>query len=151
MGISNFSIRDDNRLKLDEIIRVLVYLGRLYTSMPISYITYKGKDILYIDLRESKTEQRSKELLAETVKAYQESSGDIIALTNVEGAYMNPEIIEETKKYAKSLFTQRAKKRAMVGVKGLKKLIFNSYAKISGNNIRLFDTEEEAKEFLIAD
>ena len=119
--------------------------------MPISYITYKGKEILYIDLRESKTEQRSKELLAETVKYYEESSGNLIALTNVEGTYMNPEIIEETKKYAKSLFSVKAKKRAMVGVKGLKKLIFNSYAKISGNNIRLFDTEEEAKDYLIGD
>lgn len=119
--------------------------------MPISYITYKGKEILYIDLRESKTEQRSKELLSETVKAYQESAGNLIALTNVEGAYMNPEIIEETKKYAKSLFTLKAKKRAMVGVKGLKKMIFKIYAKISGNNIRLFDTEEDAKEYLVSD
>ena len=119
--------------------------------MPISYISYKGQDILYIDLRESKTEKRSKELLKETVKAYQESEGNLIALTNVEGAFMNPEIIEETKKYAKSLFSLKAKKRAMVGVKGLKKLIFNGYAAISGNNIRLFDTEEEAKEYLISD
>lgn len=119
--------------------------------MPISFITYKGKEILYIDLRESKTEQRSKELLAETVRVYEESKGNLIALTNVEGAFMNPEIIEETKKYAKTLFTIKARKRAMVGVKGLKKLIFNSYAKISGNNIRLFDTEEEAKEYLVSD
>ena len=80
--------------------------------MPISYITYKGKDILYIDLRESKTEQRSKELLAETVKAYQESPGNIIALTNVEGAYMNPEIIEETKKYAKTRPTRATRSNA---------------------------------------
>jgi len=31
------------------------------------------------------------------------------------------------------------------------KLIFNGNAKISGNNIRLFESEEEAKEYLISD
>ena len=105
--------------------------------MPISYITYKGHEILYLDLRESKTEKRSKELLAETVNAYKQSKGNLLVLTNVEGAFMNPEIISETKKYAKSLFSKKAKKRAMVGVGGLKKMIFNGYASISGNKIRL--------------
>lgn len=118
--------------------------------MPVSFITYKDKEILYVDLRESKSEKRSLELLEETVKIYQDSPGDLLVLTNADGAFINPKVMEETKKYAKELFSKKAKKRAMIGIKGLKKLAFNGYAKISGNNIRLFTTEDEAKEYLVS-
>lgn len=61
-----------------------------------------------MDLRESKTEKRSFELLEETVKEYQKSPGNLLVLSNVEGAYMSPAVIEKTKAYAKDIFNKKA-------------------------------------------
>jgi hypothetical protein len=57
--------------------------------MPVSYIKHKGRDILYVDLTESKSEKRSLELLEETKNAYLAATGKIRVLVNSEGAYVN--------------------------------------------------------------
>lgn len=116
--------------------------------MPISYITHKGKEILYVDLTESKSEKRSLELLEETKEAYIKSPGKLLVLVNSEGAFINTVISEKMKQYGKQYFQGKAEKRAYVGVKGLKKIILKAYTRIVTGNIKLFDDLEEAKDYL---
>ncbi|WP_462250929.1 hypothetical protein [Ekhidna sp.] len=118
--------------------------------MPLSYITHKGKEILYVDLTESKSEARSLELLEETKDAYLAASEKLLVLVNTEGAFVNPVVSNKMKEYGKMYFKDRAEKRAFVGISGLKKLIFSAYTKITGGNVRVFDDLESAKEFLVS-
>lgn len=118
--------------------------------MPITYITHKNKEILYVDLTESKSEKRSLELLEETKEAYINASGKLLVLVNSEGAYINTAISEKMKQYGKLYFQDKAEKRAYVGVKGLKKIILKAYTKIVTGNIKLFDDIEEAKDYLVS-
>ncbi|GAB4243317.1 MAG: hypothetical protein Tsb0034_21110 [Ekhidna sp.] len=118
--------------------------------MPVNYITYKGHQLLYVDLTESKTEKRSLELLEETKEAYQKASGKLLVLVNTRGAYVNSNVSSKMKEYGKLYFKDRAEKRAYVGIEGLKKLIFKAYVKMVGGNVKVFDDLEEAKEYLIS-
>jgi len=116
--------------------------------MPVSYITHKGKEILYVDLTESKTEKRSLELLEETKEAYLNASGKLLVLVNTEGAFVNAVVSSKMKEYGRTYFKGRAEKRAFVGVQGLKKLILKAYVKMVGGNLKVFDDLEEAKDYL---
>lgn len=116
--------------------------------MPINYITHKNQKILYVDLSESKSESRSLELLEETREAYENAVGELYVLINTEGAFVNATVSDKMKKYGKLYFRERAKFRAFVGVKGLKKIIMSAYIKIAGGNVKLFDDIEEAKDYL---
>jgi hypothetical protein len=118
--------------------------------MPITTITHKGKEILYVDLSESKTEERSLQLLEETKDAYLKAKGKLLVLVNSEGAYINTTVSNKMKEYGRMYFKDRAEKRAFVGVKGLKKIILKTYTSIIGGNIRLFDDLEEAKDYLVS-
>ena len=117
--------------------------------MPISFIKHKGKDILFIDLSESKSEQRSLELLDEVRDAYDASPTKPLVLVNTDGAYVNQKVTAKMKEYGKRYFKDRAEKRAFVGIKGLKKLIFKAYTNVAGGNLKVFDDVEEAKDYLV--
>lgn len=116
--------------------------------MSVSYIKHKGRDILYVDLTESKSEKRSLELLEETKDAYLAATNKIRVLVNTEGAYVNSVISSKMKEYGKKYFNDRAEKRAFVGITGLKKLILKAYVGIVGGNIELFNDVEAAKDYL---
>lgn len=118
--------------------------------MPVSYITYKEKDILYVDLTQSKSEKQSLELLEETKEAYLAASQKLLVLVNTEGAFVNAVVSSKMKQYGKMYFKNRAEKRAFVGIQGLKKLILKAYTKMVGGNIRVFDDLDSAKEYLVS-
>jgi len=118
--------------------------------MPVSYINHKGREILYIDLTESKSEQRSLELLEETKDAYLKANEKLLVLVNTQGAFVSTEVSSRMKEYSKLYFKDRAEKRVFVGVSGLKKIIMRAYMSIAGENIKLMDDLEEAKDYLVS-
>lgn len=118
--------------------------------MPVSSIIYKDREILYVDLTESKSEKRSLELLEETKEAYLSANSKLLVLVNTEGAYVNAVISSKMKEYGKLYFQGKAEKRAYVGITGLKKLILTAYTKVVGGNMKLFDDLEEAKKYLVS-
>lgn len=118
--------------------------------MPISYITYKDKQILFIDLTESKTEQRSLELLEEAKKYFIEADEKLLVLTSTEGSFVNTNVTTKMKEYGKMYFSKGAKRRAFVGITGVKKILFKAYMKIVGGEAKAFDSLREAKEYLVS-
>ena len=118
--------------------------------MPVAYITHNGQKILYVDLSESKSETRSFELLEETKEAYLNATEKLLVLVNTEGAYVNSNVSARMKEYGKLYFKDGAKRRAYVGIHGLKKLIFKAYTKIVGGDVKIFEDLESAKEYLVS-
>ena len=118
--------------------------------MPISYIEYKGKEIIFCDFKDMKDKSNIFSQLASMAVEFKKSNGDLLVLTDVRGTHNDPEVVEKTKYYGKNVYRHYAKKRAIVGMGGLRKLILRGYNAITGNDLQPFDSLEEAKEYLVA-
>ncbi len=58
-------------------------------------------------------------------------------------------IKDKTKRLGKEVFSVYAKKRAIIGMDGLRGLILKGYNAITGNDLKPFPTLEEAKDYLV--
>jgi len=114
-----------------------------------SIITYKGKEISYLDYRGMKLE----EILATIDKVSKNAlleNKQRLQLSNLTGVFAVPEFMDKVKEAGKKTrhLTTRS---AVVGVTGTKKLLLNVYNTFTGANMKAFDDEESAKEWLVKD
>ena len=114
--------------------------------MTVSWKESQGKKYLYCDISNSVPEQSSP-LVDELIIILGSSSGQLLFLANIENAVISPEFMKKAKLNGK-LFQDKIKKSAVVGVKGLKKMLMNSYIAFTGSKFKLFDSEEEALKYL---
>ena len=120
-------------------------MGRVRTDI------HNYKRIIYIDFSNLNTSN-----LAEITKIIDEAKqtikinplNSVLTLTNVTGIFFNKEILEmmmqylaENKPYVKA--------SAIVGAEGLRKVAVNSAEKFSMRDLHLFDSETEAKNWLV--
>ena len=113
----------------------------------VKFIEHKGKKILHLDL--SRTEP--KDILnvidqAKPVIAAQPFMS-VRTLTDVTDLKFNTEASEALKQFVnhnKPYVTAAA----VVGVTGLKQIIYNAVVRFSGRNLVAFDTHNQAKEWL---
>ena len=114
------------------------------------FILYKGVQILNLDLIGSKD-------MAQNIAAFQlakklamkEPLKSVRLLTDVTGAHYDSEGVGVIKEFSKAT-TPHNKASAVVGVEGIKRIIVQSLIKLTGRDIRLFNTREEALEWLAA-
>jgi len=117
--------------------------------MSLSYLTYKGKKILYIDYSGCKTTQETINVL-EMVKAEYLRNGDkFLSLNNFTGAPSNNEYMDLAKKYARELFDAKTLRNACLGITGVKKILLSAYNLVVKNKLMPFDTKEDALEYLV--
>ncbi len=122
----------------------------------LSIINYKGKTIVYgnyMTFAEDKSTQKAKTLeLEKAVSAeYSKySTKTLLALTNVQNMYFDMDILNAMKNSMDKV-SPYMKKSAIVGVKGLAKAGYNFVIGLANHNTKAFDTEEEAKEWLVKD
>jgi hypothetical protein len=115
-----------------------------------SFITYKGKEILYLDYRGLKLEQIIQSI-DEAVEESLKSNRPICMLINITGVYAVPEFMEKSKEAGKKT-KNIVKKQAMVGINSTaKEILLNAYNYFTGSNTKAFDDEESAKEWLVKD
>lgn len=119
--------------------------------MPISYITHKGKEIIFCDFKDMKNKSEIFAQLEVMSVEFKKSKGDLLVLTDVRGAHNDPEVVEKTKAYGKTVFSKYAKKRAIIGMDGLRGLILRGYNALTGNDLKPFSSIEEAKDYLVSD
>jgi len=117
--------------------------------MSISFITYKGKRILYADYSNCKTIQETIAVLEQTRQVYLTSDEMYLALNNFSNAPSNTEYIELAKKYAKEYFDTRNIKEACFGITGIKSILLSAYNLVVKNKIIAFNSKEEALEYLV--
>ena len=120
--------------------------------MPISFITHKGKEILYCDFRNLNTDEKLIENLELVVKFLRESpeTSSFLVLTDYRGSNVGSDFMESAKKYGKEIMNQKTEKGAILGIFGIKKILLKAYTRFSGENLIPFDSEEEAKDYLVS-
>jgi hypothetical protein len=113
----------------------------------VKKITYKGKEIIYFDFREC-AEEEMIQLLDQGQEMIVHDNHKTLRLTNLHRAYATNTFMARANAFGKATkhLTQKA---ALVGITGAKKVLFKAYNFLIGEAARAFDTEEEAKEWLI--
>jgi hypothetical protein len=121
----------------------------MITMERIQIINYQGKKILSIDFSNLQTVEEIAALMKE-IKEYIHIQPplSVYSLTNIEGMHFNNTI--------KDMFSEIAKSNkpfvragAIVGVTGLKQILFNGIMKLSGRDLKCFSAVEPAKNWLV--
>jgi hypothetical protein len=111
--------------------------------------TYDGeRNVVFVDY----TNLKADELIAEADRVHKEARSHLAGtrakvLVDVRGAMLNSETVRALKESTRS---DRAmiEKTAIVGIKGVKRILADAIARFSGTNTKYFDTKEEALEWL---
>jgi len=116
--------------------------------MPVKYIQYKGKTILYCDFRNLTAEEGIATLDAEAreMKTWKEKGLILCDYHNSKGT---SEFMSHAKKLGKEVFAPMTLKAAAIGVTGIQSVLLQAYNAFSKDKLVPFATEEEAKEWLI--
>jgi hypothetical protein len=113
-------------------------------------INHQGVNIYYIDFSNLGSAPEVDQVMKES-KSFIRSQkpASMITLANIEGMHFNGDI--------KELFTEfvsgnkpYVKASAIVGVSGLKQIVFNAIVKMTGREIRAFENVNVAKDWLVA-
>ena len=118
--------------------------------MSLDWIDYKGKKILFIDLKGASQDEMLR-IIEEQKKLIDKSIKPVLLLNDFSGTVASKEYMDKAKEYGKEQ-KQKIKKTALLGIQGMKKFLAKVYVRISDNqNTKVFDTIEEAKEYLVSD
>ncbi len=116
----------------------------------LEILQHEGKEIYFMDFSGMKDENEIQALIAEGKRHIRtKAPNSVYSLTNIEEMHFSTEI--------KDLFTDfikgnksYIKASAVLGVSGLRQIVFNGVMKITGREIRLFDNAEVAKKWLVS-
>jgi hypothetical protein len=124
-----------------------------YQMDRIRKISYKGKEIIYIDFSNLNSINEVSTILdilhsvPSTLASLPENSA--LTLTNVEGTFFNREVLTEFKDNQTKI-KPYLKKAAVIGIHGLQKIAYDAVAAISmDHNMKNFNTEIAAKDWLV--
>lgn len=115
----------------------------------VEFILHKGAQILDLDCRGSKDVNDNIAIFQKAQKmAMLEPLKSVKLITDVSDAHYDSDGVKAMKAFSKAV-TPHMKASAAVGVTGLKKIILQSLIMLTGREIRLFDTREQALEWLV--
>ncbi len=127
----------------------IIIKGQNLTKMAgHSIINHKGKEILYVDYRGMKENEILEEMDKATDFALKENR-PMLRLSNMTDVFAVSTVVDKAKESGKRT-KHLTIKRAAVGITGAKKVLFNAFNRVSGNNARAFDDVEEAKDWLVS-
>jgi hypothetical protein len=117
------------------------------------FIDYKDKQIYFVDYSDIKTNEEFLSVIKKSnafrEKARAEGKRNLLMLVDITGSFVYGDILTEIKKAGK--YTKKITSReAVVGISGGKKILLNIFRSFTSMNIKVFDTVEEAKEWLVA-
>lgn len=118
--------------------------------MSSTWIEYRGRKILYSDYR-GLTEKQMIENMDHGYKMMHASPGGVLVLVNVLGEFPVKIFMEHFKLSGRTKDARMIAKLAAVGVKkGVMAILLEEMSANIGIMIQLFDTEDQAKDWLIA-
>jgi hypothetical protein len=113
-------------------------------------IDFQGKKFFYIDFSYLKSIEEIKTVIQDAQKYIHAQPGmSVYTLTSVEETHFNSEIKDLFTAYMKSN-KPYVKSSAIVGVTGLKLVMYNGMMKMTGRDTRAFSTLDQAKSWLAA-
>ncbi len=112
-----------------------------------SFTSHQGKQLFHIDFRGCDV-TTAKRVIAEAGAAIQaQPPRSTLVLTDITDAHWDDDVKEALKRLAKQN-APHVRASAIVGVTGIRGIIFSAIARFSGREFQLFDTVAAAKEWL---
>lgn len=121
-----------------------------------SKITHKGKTLFYHDysgFAKDKATQKEKTIKlrkAVTAEYTNQPPLSVLTLVNVENFYFDMDVLKAFKEEV-AIEDKYERKSAIIGVKGLVKTAYNFVVGFASTKVKLFDSLEEAKDWLVKD
>lgn len=117
------------------------------------FVEYRGKQIYYVDYSNITSNSEFLEIIKQTnafrEKTKAEGKRNLLMLVDITGSFVYGEVLDEIKKAGK--FTKElTSKEAVVGVTGAKKILLMVVQTFTKMNLKVFDTVEEAQNWLVA-
>jgi hypothetical protein len=123
-------------------------------ALGASFVEHKGKMIYYVDYTNIKTNEEFLHVLKQSnafrEKTRAEGKHDLLMLVDFTGSFVYGEVLEEIKKAGK-ITKEITAREAVVGITGGKRILLKIVQSITKMNIHVFDTVEEAKDWLVSD
>jgi hypothetical protein len=118
--------------------------------MGIEWKDYKGKRVMCADFRGCQSESDMLNQLDEVSRLVSAAATRLLLLSNFEGTSASPKFMERSKQAGKEVLSFKVKKHAVVGISGLKIILFQAFLKFTGDkNTQAFSTETQALEWLV--
>ena len=111
-------------------------------------IKHKGADIIYLDFTNMKEQHEILRLEDEGAELIQKQKfNSALTLTNMDGMFFNNDIRNHFSRVVKEN-SPFVKAGAVIGLNGLISIMYKSFIALTGRNIKLFKTKEEALDYL---
>lgn len=109
----------------------------------VNFIDYKRNRILYLDFSECTIEEGSRTMEEARLVIDAQPPASVLVLSNVTRAQYNRETIKKLQEF---VLQNRpfVKASAVIGLDGLKKVIFDLITKVAGRHMSVFATKEDA-------
>jgi hypothetical protein len=115
----------------------------------VQIIVHQGKKILYSDFSNLQFVEDVSEVMKEVKKyVHVQPKNSIYSLISVEGTHFNNEIRDMFAEVAKSN-KPFVKISAIVGISGLKQIMYKAIMKLTGRDDKCFSNIEQAKDWLV--
>jgi len=113
-------------------------------------IDFQGNKIFYMDFTNLKSVNEIVNVMNEA-KSYifKQPPSSVLALTNIEGMHFNNQVKDVFSEFVKQN-KPYIKNSAVVGVDGLKQILYNGIMKLTGRDVKAFSTMSVAKSWLIS-
>ncbi len=115
----------------------------------VKWIESNGKQILYVDYTKLKTTPELLAVLDEQIKVSLSVPGKYLGVSDFTDATISKEFLDKINQAGKEVFEEKAEKGAVIGITGLKSVLFQGYLKFTGaKTTKAFNSREEALAFL---
>lgn len=119
--------------------------------MSISYLEHQGKQIMFADYRECFKEDQQLALLEEVAIEIAKTPDRTLLLVNYDGVAGGRKYMARLKELGNTVFKQHMKCSAVLGITGLKKILFNGYNRATGaTNVKAFVADSDALNWLVS-
>ena len=111
-------------------------------------LTHKGKEIIFLDFSNCHVDEVFKviELAEKIIRVQQHNT--VLTLSDVTDTRYNRDVIRALKEFANEN-KPFVRAGAVIGIDGLKKVVYDAVMKFSGRNLPAFDDVEKAKDWLV--
>jgi len=116
--------------------------------MPVQIINYKNKDIVYSDHR-GLSGQKLIDNIRDGCALVLKQGKDVLQLSDFRDSNLSKDAMDFARSEELKPVIKCIKKEAIVGVTGIKKMALNLYSSVTGSTAKVFNTLEEAKEYLV--
>ena len=120
--------------------------------MSVSIISHQGKEVIYVDYQDCQGSEERLALLESSFDVLLERDGEQLILVNVQNQFGDRKYMQRAKEMEDALH-DKVKKRAVLGIEGIKKVLLMGLNKLSSERGRIkpFDNKEAALDYLVTD